>query len=215
MINLGSLGIRSLLIGGLLAATSALANTATLYNTINDGIIDQRGGEFRAVTSNHGTFFTFCLERPVHVGMNTLYTYDVRPRAYGANRDLHDPTGLDGDPVSKGTAYLYELFSKGLLQSANGVGLYWDDHDRNAGLLQQAFWTLEDEFNYVGNPYVALVKSIFGDEGAYETYTGKNVQVMNLWGKNGQDIQSQLIYLPSIPSVPDAGATALLVALGV
>lgn len=209
--NFGLNRFRALLIGGMLAATSASANTAILYDTLNDGTVDQRGGEFHAITDAHGSFMTFCLERPVHVGMKTLYTYDVRDRAYGNNKDKHDPTGLDGDPLSQGTAYLYELFIMGTLVGADGTGSYWDNHDANAGLLQQAFWTLEDEANFGWNPYVSLVQSIFGVEGAFETYAGGAVKVMNLWGPNGEDIQSQLIY---VRAVPETGATALLVALG-
>lgn len=205
-------------IGSILLTAGALANTARMYDTFNDGLVDQRGGEFRAVTDANGTFYTFCLERYVTVGFTETYTYDISDRAMGANVDNHDPfgAGAAGDPISQGTAYLYELFSKGTLADSDGTGSYWDRHDLNAGLLQRAFWTLEDERDYGANPYLAIVTDIFGAEGAYASYTGNAVRVMNLWGQNGKDIQSQLIYVSGDEpvNVPDAGATLLLMGIG-
>jgi hypothetical protein len=205
-------------LGSLLLTAGAWANTARMHNTFNDGLVDQRGGEFRAVTDANGTFYTFCLEREVPLGFTETYTYDISDRAMGANADKHDPLGAGaaGDPLSQGTAYLYEQFSKGLLGDSDGAGSYWDRHDLNAGLLQRAFWTLEDERDFGANPYVSLVKTLFGAEGAYATYTGSSVRVMNLWGRNGRDIQSQLIYVPEdeLVYVPDHGATWLFLATG-
>jgi hypothetical protein len=199
----------ALAIGTMLTA-SAFANTVKMYNTSNDGVPDAQGGEFWAVTDAHGSFYTFCLERYVHIGFTETYTYDINSRAFGANVDHHDPVGAGaaGDPISRGTAYLYEQFVKGALMDSDGSGSYWDRHDLNAGLLQKAFWTLEDEYDFGPNPYVSLVKSLFGNQGAFASYTGSAVRVMNLWGKNRKDIQSQLIY------VPDAGATTLLLIAG-
>jgi len=195
----------------MLLAASAFANpnTVMMYETDNDGLVDAHGGEYLAVTSNHGTFLTFCLERFVWIGLNRGYSYDVGPRAFGGNPDHHD--GAAGDPLSQGTAWLYEQFIKGTLVDSDGSGLYADNHDKNAGLLQKAFWTLEDEYDFGPNPYVDLVKSIFGDAGAFSTYTGAKVQVMNLWAASGRDIQSQLIY---VPGIPDTGATIVLFGLG-
>jgi hypothetical protein len=204
-------------IGGILLTAGASANTARMYDTFNDGLVDQRGGEFRAVTDANGTFYTFCLERYVSIGFTETYTYDISNRAMGANVDKHDHLGADaaGDPISKGTAYLYELFSKGTLVDSGGVGSYWDRHDLNAGLLQRAFWTLEDEHDFGPNPYLTMVTDLFGAEGAFASYTGNSVRVMNLWGKNGKDIQSQLIYVKDdVPLVPDSSATLLLLATG-
>ncbi len=205
-------------LGSVFLTAGVFANTARMHNTFNDGLVDQRGGEFLAVTDANGSFYTFCLEREVSLGFTETYTYDIGDRAIGANVDKHDPLGAGaaGDPLSQGTAYLYEQFSKGLLGDSDGSGSYWDRHDLNAGLLQRAFWTLEDERDFGANPYLAMVTALFGAEGAYESYTGSSVRVMNLWGLKGKDIQSQLIYVPEdeLVYVPDHGATSLLLATG-
>lgn len=206
---------RALAVGSMMLTASAFANTAKIFDTANDGVVDTRGGEFYAVTDANGSFYTFCLERFTSLSYGVNYTYGVSNRAFSGGGDLHDPSGpgAAGDPISQGTAYLYEQFAKGILMDSDGTGSYWDQHDLNAGLLQQAFWTLEDERDYGLNPYVSYVKSLFGDEGAFSSYTGGAVAVMNLWGTNGKDVQSQLIYTAR-NNVSDTGATLMLLALG-
>jgi hypothetical protein len=202
--------LKSLIIGLALTSGSLLANTVTLLDTPYDGNLS--GGEFKAVTSNHGTFYTFCLERHINVSLNTQYTYTIDTRALSGGNDAHDPVGAGpaGDPLSKGTSWLYTRFALGNLVDSDGVGNYNDNHDYNAGLLQQAFWALEDEVGYenYSNYYVNLVQGIFSGA-AKDTTVATNVKVMNIWGINGQDKQSQL-YL-----VPDSGMTVALLGLGV
>lgn len=210
--NIKSL-IRALVVGASLAATSAFANSVNIVDLSNDGNTtggNGDGGEFLAITSDNGTFVTFCLEEFVKVHFGPTYTYDISSRAFSGGGDAHDPVGAGpaGDPISVGTAWLYTQFIKGTLVGPNGSGSYFTNHDVNAGLLQQAFWNLEDEFAYKNNPYVKLVTDLFGDAGARATYTGSTVRVINLWGPNHTDVQSMLIY------VPDSGMTATLLALG-
>ena len=199
--------LSTLLIGASLSTASVFANTAKIYDTPYDG--DFNGGEFRAETSANGTFYTFCLEKTVHVAFKTTYNYTISGRAFSGGPDLHD--AAPGDKLSVGTAYLYEQFFKGTLVDSDGSGNYTDNHDFNAGLLQKAFWILEDESSDNGaNYYVNLVKGLFGNVAAFNNVSGSKVKVMNLWEVNtGADVQSQLVY------VPDGGMTAALLGLGV
>jgi hypothetical protein len=108
----------------------------------------------------------------------------------------------ENDNLSRGTAYLYAQFVQGTLAG------YLANHDVNAGLLQKAFWMLEDELTYDNsNPYIALVEGVFGAS-VKNDYNGASVKVMNIWNANRVDKQSQLIM------VPDSGMTALLLGLG-
>lgn len=225
--------ISALLLGASLSATSLFANSIIIHDSIYDGLAGNynqgaQGGEFRAQILDNGTlpknmtFGTFCLENFIHIDMEKVYTYSVDSRALSGATDNHDiPGNPFGDPLSKGTVYLYTAFIKKTLPDhlVGGVpvGNYLDNHDRNAGLLQRAIWTLEDEYNYnkpqfdygLGyNPYLNLVFNMFGTAGAYQNATGGNVKVLNIWGPKHKDIQSLLVY------VPDNGMTAALLGIG-
>jgi hypothetical protein len=225
--------ISSLLAGLSIGFGSLFANTVFIGDSLFDGLggINNQGaagGEFAALATDNGTlrlntaFTTFCLENFIHIQTNRSYTYTIDSRAMSGGTDNHDlPGNPAGDALSRGTVYLYTAFTKNQLpdhlSGSMPVGSYLDNHDRNAGLLQQAIWTLEDEYNYnkkqfhygLGyNPYLDLVYNLFGVAGAYETATSGSVKVLNLWGPNGKDIQSLLVY------VPDNGMTAVLLGMG-
>jgi len=202
--------IRTLCLGAALSSTALFANTVKMTDTPYDGGLS--GGEFKAAITNGPTFYTFCLEYHIGISLPYTYNYTIDTRAFAGGVDNHDlPGNPAGDPLSKGTAYLYEQFFKGTLVGSTGSGNYNDNRSYNAGLLQQAIWTLEDEKSFAGtNYYLNLVKGIFGNTGAFETVgADSKVKVMNLWGiKDRKDIQSMLIY------VPDSGMTAVLLGLG-
>jgi hypothetical protein len=209
LVNLAKL----LLIGASLTAGSAFAvpNTLTVTRNGFDGVPDAKGGEFVVTTSNNGTFLSFCLERHVDVNPDgtTVYAYTVTDSiALGGGQDLTD-AGV-GDPVSKGTAWLYKRFANGTLVDSDGVGNYNDRRDTNAGELQKAIWALEDEVDYVGytNYYVDLVQGIFGGNAGAASTDG-SVLALNLWGVRDQkDVQSMLY------TVPDGAMTSVLLGLG-
>lgn len=208
--------IRTLLLGAVLSTGSLFANTVVLDNTDNDGNIN--GGEFLATLSNGRTFYTFCIEAGISVSLGTTYNYTIDSSAYSGGGDIHSP-GV-GDPISKGTAWLYEKFYFGTLIDTDGVGTYFDAgihsglaaRDYNAGVLQKAFWDLEDEGADVGNYYVNLAVTHFaglGQDAYSDVGPGSKVAAMNLWTlTTGADVQSQLIY------VPDSGMTVALLGLG-
>jgi len=199
--------VRSLVLGAALSAGGLFANTVTLTSTgFNGGL---NGGEFKAVTSQDGTFITFCIEKTVTVSLGSSYSYTISPVAQSGGLDTH--SAGPGDPISAGTAWLYEQLRAGTLISAAGPGLYAAAHNFNAGQLQKAFWDLEDEAADVGNFYVALAVSHFASlsQNAYaDAGPGSRVQAMNIWTSSHGDVQSQLIL------VPDSGITVALLGLG-
>lgn len=183
--------LRSAVVGAALAASSLFANTVVLTSTGFNGNPNAGAGEFLAQTSHHGDFLTFCLENQVTITLGASYSYTIDNTVLNQN-----------DNISKGTAHLYAQFVNGTLAG------YLANHDVNAGLLQKAFWMLEDEIAYDNsNPYVALVEGVFGAS-VKNDYNGASIKVMNVWSANGGDKQSQLIM------VPDSGMTALLLGLG-
>ncbi len=188
--------LRSAVLGAALTASSLLANTVVLTSTGFNGSPSAGAGEFLAETSHHGDFLTFCLEKDVSITLGATYFYSV-----------DNVVKVQNDALSKGTAHLYANFITGNLAG------YLANHDVNAGLLQKAFWMLEDEIAYDNsNPYIALVEGLFGSQAAAQSNvgSGSSVKVMNVWANERLtgDKQSQLIM------VPDSGMTALLLGLG-
>lgn len=190
--------LRSALVGAALTASSLFANTVYVYNTANDG--DLAGGEFGVVSAEFGNFYTFCLEGSVTIALPGTYNYTVGTAALNQN-----------DTLSVGSAWLYEKFFHGNLSGPVPASSYFDDRDTNAGLLQQAFWYLENEAGGANNYYVGLVSAAFGSlaNAQADINASSKVKVLNLWGlTDNKDVQSQLVY------VPDSGMTALLLGLG-
>jgi len=221
--------LKALIIGSALCAGSLFANSVTIWHTNFDGNPNQGGGEFLAVSSNNGSFLTFCLEESVSVnsfqGVPYAYTID--------NTVLNQGLLNTSDNVSKGTAWLYKQFRNGTLNGptsgagSNGTynGSTTGRHDVDAGLLQDAIWMLEDEsIAYdASNFYIVQAIGHFGSLANAKADNGiTSVKVMNLWttvdsfgqpkkdkfGNYIGDKQSQLVL------VPDTGMTVVLFSLG-
>lgn len=202
--------LRSTIRAAVLAATLAVipgvfAASITLHDTVYDGNLN--GGEFRA-TGDFGEFYTFCIEKTEYIYLERTYQAAISGSASSF------------DPISVGTAYLFEQFVVGGLA---GYASTEADHDLNAGLLQQAFWMLEgDQAIDIGNKYIALVYGVYGSVGALANYTGDAVKVLNLTDPQNSDglgnyysgnyqRQDVLYYKPpQTPGVPDGGVTLLL-----
>src|SRR5689334_11975822 len=130
--------IRALFVGAALSASSLPANTVTISYPSPKfaGRPGPKGGASLAVTDNAGSFTTFCLEHDVEIKTGVAYSYTISGSVV-----LNE-----GDPISKGTAWLYSAFVHGNLSGPSGNGTYEGGtnhiHDVNAGLLQTAFWML-------------------------------------------------------------------------
>jgi len=158
-------------------------------------------------TGNNGYygFATFCDEYNEEFIPGNTYSVTLGPNAmYGGQPP-------NGNPISKGTAYLYYLFATG----NQSFGYNWNPADRaaSAGQLQNAIWWLENEgpsgpLAYdPNNTFENLVISKFGSA-ANAMADNDNlfpVEVMVL-GQPGQ-VQDQLILTGT---VPDGGTTLML-----
>lgn len=232
-----------LAIAGISAAAVSPSALAFTVNFEKGKFQSGSGGEFVALTSvnfldnysaeakqtvvdNSGHrvvgFSTFCLEVGESLNFTDTYAGELNLRAMNGGPDLHDPNGAGpaGDPISLGTAWLYQLFATGTLDDVVGYDYGTYPHDTtevsnrktSAGLLQNAIWHLEDEPATVdSNPYIAAVISEFGSlenaqvssEGAY------GVMAINV-SLNGEPRQDVLVY-----TVPDGGMTVALLGGGV
>lgn len=197
--------LKTLIVGAGLSASSLFAlPTVFVTRTGFDGIPDAMGGEFVAHSSANGTFLTFCLEHSVGVVPGEVYEYTIDDVVLAGG-----VAGPLGDPISNGTAWLYKSFLDGTLADSDGVGLYAENHDLNAGLLQNAIWSLEGALPWdVTNYYLTIV----GPMGtAMADYAGSDIKAMNLWTVGSEatgDVQSMIV------RVPDGATTSVLLGLG-
>lgn len=192
--------LKTLCVGAVMTCTVAFADSVKV--TANSPYYSSpNGGELNAVTTDFGSFLTFCLERLTEISPGVWYPYTVGPAAIKGGVGNSTPGEVGFDTISQGTAWLYLGFLDGTLGSASGVGSsYGADRITNAGLLQQAIWGLEDEIAApVGNLYYTWALG----HGGKTNYTGHEVAVINPTIRE-QDRQSLLV------RVPDGGATAIL-----
>jgi len=160
-------------------------------------------------------FQTFCIETSEYFYPGTTYDVSISQKAmYGSQ------PSAGGDPISKGTAWLYSQFAAGTLVGLDALNnavaynyTYGTGRVDSAGALQQAIWWLEGENGGAdpgnGNVFRNAVLSQFGDaatakadaNGAY------NVRALNL-GDPGT-VQDQLVVVPE-PTTMIAGALLLL-----
>jgi hypothetical protein len=214
---------------GLLALTPASSFGATLVLDTNAYTGGNQGGEFTAsgsgldlssyssgalTTSTHGQagFSTFCMEYKEEFNPGSTYSYTLNSNAFGG-----DVAGGGGDPVSKGTAWLYSQFAQGILDGYSYTGTSARKSSNTD--LQLAFWYLEDEisflnpsYNPASNGFLTAVSSQFGSLAAAKADANGayGVQILNLTSSRGAtNNQSQLYY----HNVPDTGATLALLGL--
>jgi len=158
-----------------------------------------------ATVSGLPTFQTFCLEESEFIYNPGKFNAVVSDSA------VYGGVGPAGDPISKGTAYLYSQFAAGTLayDYANaGTGRLND-----AAALQNAIWFLEGEGG-VNNAYVALAAAQFGSlANALLDANGLfGVKALNLTDSNGR-VQDMLVVVP-IPGAVWLLGSGLLGLLG-
>lgn len=167
---------------------------------LNEGYV---AGVTKNVLGNTNTFQTFCIE-----GNETISSYGTYD-AIITDRAIMGSQPLNGDPISKGTAWLYHEFQ--ITGNFDGKATYnytgtVADRKASAALLQKAIWWLEGEegIGYDGtNPFMAAVVSEFGSQaGAKADNNGLYpVAALNLYAQDhGGDTnylrQDQLVCVP-------------------
>lgn len=140
------------------------------------------------------TFQTFCLEMGEHIsGYPSTYNVVLNDRAMNGGVVGPPP----GDPISKGTAWLYHEFQNGTLAVYDYTNPGRSGSGSSADLLQRTIWYLEDEGGSVTNVFTAALITKFGsianakldNNGAY------SVAAMNLTASDGRH-QDLLVCVP-------------------
>lgn len=197
---------------GLLAATSAFASMTATLNEIGVGNATG-GGVFQAVTSNNGTFDTFCMSINTEFTPGELYDYTISPNIV-ANPA---PAGYPQNPptfISYGTAYIYNQFELG---NAKYGG---DLNSTTVNDVQYTLWYLQGLLNGYTDPrgydYSSEVPGILSQ---LETDTGLGLNALLANGNgafgvealNLQDgtLQPQLVQVPETTTIV-AGVLLLL-----
>jgi hypothetical protein len=106
-----------------------------------------------------GTFESFCLEKNETISAGITYNAAMNDGAVnggqGGIRTIIN--GVTTDMISKGTAWLYYEFAKGILTGYNYTG---NSRKDSAEKLQNAIWWLEGELSY-SNYDIAHTSNIF------------------------------------------------------
>ena len=154
------------------------------------GFISLYSDKARNQVAGSVNFQTFCIEMNEYISPYGTYTAFLNNRAINGGSDPRDPA--PGDPISKGTAYLYYQFATGGLSGYNYTG----DRKASAAALQNAIWYLEDEGG-ANNSFVATAIARFGGLDVARADNGGEygVMVLNLY-ENGHLKQDQLILDP-------------------
>jgi len=164
------------------------------------------------------SFQTFCLEisEPIEADVTYEVTFSDRARAGGVTGG-----GPMGDPISVGTAWLYQEFIKGTLEgydyAPGDINPPADHRQLSAGYLQYAIWWLEGEIyfnpdNIFSNAAIDKFGSIAS---AMEDNNGRyNVMIMNNWGWNPDEGDYSALIQDTLVFVNPEPATVFLLGLG-
>jgi hypothetical protein len=150
-----------------------------------------------------GTFQTFCLELHETISAGTF------------NVTHSQVTDAGGATLNKGTAWLYDQFKIGKLQSYN----YGAGRLTTAGALQNEIWYLMGEIATPDATFDPIVNAaaLGGGWNVLDPSAGwLNVGVLNLWsiGQTGAKAARQDVLVQYPDNIPDGGLTLALLGMG-
>ena len=205
----------------------------TLNDIHPDGWLDL-SGYVDGKTKNFGpsgisSFQSFSIEKSE--SLLPWIPYDAQLNTKAVNGGV----GPAGDPISKGTGWLYSQFARGVLAGYSYDGTS-PSRKSSASLLQKAIWWLEGESHgfSASNPFMVAVVANFGtkaeaksDGGAAYGVSALNLTINHHWDREEDDDddddeqehsykkrgQDQLFYKPvGVPqaAVPDGGSTVVM-----
>jgi len=192
----------------LMAASAFATPTVQLYQ--QTGYSYSNGGEFTAKPSDwtwdplqyysastkdignyDPSFQTFCIETSEYFHPGNTYDVTFSDRAFLGS------VGSAGDPLSQGTAWLYQQFAAGTLSVYDYTPAGRSD---SAGKLQKAIWYLEQESGgLLTAAYTTMLTNKFGNVAAamLDNNGLYPVVVMNLWTPSHGYVQDQLVCIPA------------------
>jgi hypothetical protein len=197
------------LLCGMVLAPAALAGTVR----VNDGP-GSPGGIYNVVTSDNGSFQTFCVERREYLNLGATYYYEIS----NAVRFDGGPIGTF-DPISRATAWLFVNFR-------TAVPGYADDAFHN-NAIQNAIWCLEGDvtpgsLSAKARDYYNAAIAGAGPNWASDANGAFGVYVMNLnttnpgtYAGRRQDLLIQIQMPEPVAQIPDGGLTVMLLGLAI
>ncbi len=210
------LGLAVLCAAALPASADLTAVLGNGHGSMFGGAIHGIGGYYQATLSGTFTgtgftipmsFRTFCVESK-YFHPNTTYTATIADEV------------LDFGPktVVAATKNLYALYVDG--DATLGWSVVGNNGSKNR-VMQALLWDYQQVFGGASVAYNLLnstEKALYAEWNTYNSThasaNAANVKVMNLWGTNGADIQSQLIMTTPLGSIVPAPGAALLAVIG-
>ena len=200
-------------LAGVMAAPNLFASMVTLTEI---GVGNATGGGvFQAVTSDNGTFDTFCLSINTEFNPGTQYAYTVSPNIVYSP----PPSGYPQNPptyISYGAAYIYNQFELG---DANYAGTL---NSATANAVQYTIWYLQGLLNptYLDpRGSYDYTTEVTGMLAQLESNSGKTLAELQANGNGAFGVEAMNmhdgIYQPQLIQVPEtttmvAGALLLL-----
>ena len=197
----------ALSLAGVMAAPTVFASMTATLSEIGVGNATG-GGVFQAVTSDNGTFDTFCISINTEFTPNDTYNYTVSPTIV-ANTP---PAGYPQNPptyISYGTAYIYNQFELGNSTYAGTLS------PTTANDVQYTIWYLQGLLNGYTDPrgydYTSEVTTMLNQ---LETDSGKTLNELLANGDGAFGVEAMDLhdgtYQPQLIQVPVPEATTVI-----
>lgn len=196
----------------IVAAVSGLAGAAFAEPTVvfQDGPGTTQGGIYRASSSDHGNFETFCLEMGEGMTFGVTFEYTI------GTKIQFNGDGIT-NPLDEESAFLYTMFREDSIRDLLGKPSLPEVDLANA--VQLALWNIEWDHETNNQDALALIQAA-ADAVANGDWDGLGlVRVMSVWGAGHvgdpahakQDVLV-IIPLPSAAGLATAGLLALVAA---